>query len=245
MENFVNMKKLFVLHYRANLQNILQYILSNGNTVSFPLIPMPRYSLSKISATVTLSSDHKLVYCSRKTSLLKTKEHCKISIRSMNNYSNEIFDEKLRSIKFPDYSNHTSVNDAYEDFIIRFLSAVNSVPLIRTLTVKSNTKPWFDIDVLNAIRNCDKHYKNSYCQAKPLLTKIISFKKNLYFEEKITENKNIPKKLWRTLKSLSMPSKEGCQSKISLKQNGVVSFNSKYNANTFYRFFSNLADSPL
>ena len=132
MQNFVNMKKLFVLHYRANLQNILQYILSNGNTVSFPLIPMLRYSLSKISATVTLSSDHKLVYCSRKTSLLKTKEHCKISIRSMNNYSNEIFDEKLRSIKFPDYSNHTSVNDAYEDFIIRFLSAVNSVPLIRT-----------------------------------------------------------------------------------------------------------------
>ena len=25
--------------------------------------------------------------------------------------------------------------------------------------MKSNTKPWFDIDVLNAIRNRDNHYK--------------------------------------------------------------------------------------
>ena len=43
-----------------------------------------------------------------------------------------------------------------------------------------------------------------------------------------------------------MPSKGGGggrQSKKSLKENGVLSFNSKDNANTFWRFFSNLADS--
>ena len=40
-----------------------------------------------------------------------------------------------------------------------------------------------------------------------------------------------------------MPSKEGRQSKISLKENNVVSFNSKDNANTFCRFFSNLPNS--
>ena len=39
-----------------------------------------------------------------------------------------------------------------------------------------------------------------------------------------------------------MSSKGGRQSKISLKENGVVSFNSKNNANNFCRFFSNLAD---
>ena len=26
--------------------------------------------------------------------------------------------------------------------------------------LNSNTKLWFDFDVLNATRNCDKHYKN-------------------------------------------------------------------------------------
>ena len=42
-----------------------------------------------------------------------------------------------------------------------------------------------------------------------------------------------------------MPSKGGMQSKKSLKDNGVVSFNSADNANTFCRFFSYLADSML
>ena len=42
-----------------------------------------------------------------------------------------------------------------------------------------------------------------------------------------------------------MPSKGRRQSKISLKENGVVSFDPKRNANIFCRFFSNLANSLL
>ena len=38
-----------------------------------------------------------------------------------------------------------------------FLCAVDSVSPIRTLRVKSNTKVWLDIDVVNAIRNHNKH----------------------------------------------------------------------------------------
>ena len=58
----------------------------------------------------------------------------------MKNYLDEIFVEKLRAIKFPDYSNYTCVNDAYQDFITKFLSVINFVASIRTLRVKSNTK---------------------------------------------------------------------------------------------------------
>ena len=83
--------------------------------------------------------------------------------------------------------------------------------------MKSNTKPWFDID---AIRNRDKHYKKfkqsaretdkvNFKYANLSLKKNINHKKKLYFEEKIAENKNNPKELWRTLKSLGMPSKGG------------------------------------
>ena len=61
--------------------------------------------------------------------------------------------------------------------------------------------------------------------------------------EKTSGNKNNPKGLWQTLKSLGMPSKGGRQSTISLKQNGVVSFDPKKNSNIFCRFFSNLAES--
>ena len=51
------------------------------------------------------------------------------------------------------------MNGAYQNFVTKFLSAFDPVSPIRTIRVKSNTKPWFDIDVLNAIQNCHKHYK--------------------------------------------------------------------------------------
>ena len=51
------------------------------------------------------------------------------------------------------------MNNAYQEFITKFLFAVDSVSPIRTLKVKSYTKPWFEIDILSAIRNRDKHYK--------------------------------------------------------------------------------------
>ena len=72
--------------------------------------------------------------------------------------------------------------------------------------MKCNTKPWFDIDVLNPIRNHDKHYKkikqsdkeidkDNFRYLKLSLKKIINNKKKLYGEEKIEENVN-PKELW-------------------------------------------------
>ena len=64
--------------------------------------------------------DHELIYCSRKMSLLKLNEHYEISINSMKNYSDDILVEKLRQIKFPDYSNHNCVNDVYQDFATKF-----------------------------------------------------------------------------------------------------------------------------
>ena len=66
----------------------------------------------------------------------------------MKNYSDKIFVEQLRAIKFPDCSNYTSVNNAYQE-ASKFLSAIGFVAPIRTLSVKSNTKPRFDIDLLN------------------------------------------------------------------------------------------------
>ena len=119
----------------------------------------------------------------------------------------------------------TCVNNAYQEFVTKSLSVIDFVAPIRTLRVKSNTKPWFDIDVLNAIRNCDKHYrkfkrsgkkidKGNFKCAKLLFKKVINSKKKHCFEEKITENMNNPKELWRTLKSLGIPSKGEMQSKI-------------------------------
>ena len=76
----------------------------------------------------------------------------------------------------------------------KLLSVINFVVPIRTLRVKSNTKLWFDIEILNAIRNRDKHYKkfkwsikktgkgNFKCK-KRLLKKLIT-KKTLFCRKK-------------------------------------------------------------
>ena len=85
---------------------------------------------------------------------------------SMKNYSDEIFVQNLRSISFPDYSNHTCVNDVSQEFVTKFLSAIGSVSAIRTLRVKSNTKPWFEMSeilletVMSTIKNSTIRQEN-------------------------------------------------------------------------------------
>ena len=74
-----------------------------------PIVHIPWNSPEKFIQSCVIEmglSDQELMYCSRKTSFLKLNEHYKISFRSMKNYSDEIFVDKL---KFPDYSNHTCV----------------------------------------------------------------------------------------------------------------------------------------
>ena len=77
----------------------------------------------------------------------------------MKNYSDGIFVEQKRKLKFPDYSNYTCVNGAYQDLITKFISVIDFVAPIKTLRVKFNTEPRFDINLLNASRNRKNHYK--------------------------------------------------------------------------------------
>ena len=99
----------------------------------------------------------------------------------------------------------------------------------------------------NATKNSnDEARKLTKTSAQNFYLKKLITRKNFTLKKKLQKTgiilKNVMRTL-RTLKSLGMPSKEGRQSKISLKENNVVSFNSKDNANTFCRFFSNIPNS--
>ena len=120
----------------------------------------------------------------------------------MKNHSDETFVAKFRLIKFRDYSNHTCVNDTFQDFVTKFSSAVDFVLSITILRMKSNCKPWFD--VLNAIRNRDKLHKkfkqsgkeagkDNFKYVKLSLEKIINNKKNFILVKKLLKIKTIPK----------------------------------------------------
>ena len=60
----------------------------------------------------------------------------------MENYSDENFVQQSRLIKFPEYSNYIYVNNAYQHFVTGFLSVINFGTPIRTLRVKTITKPF-------------------------------------------------------------------------------------------------------
>ena len=66
-------------------------------------------------------------------------------------------------------------------------------------------------------------------------------KKKSYVEEELGKNSNKPKELWKTLKSLGLSSDKGRQSIISLKKDGGIQYEALENANTFERFYSELA----
>ena len=62
---------------------------------------------------------------------------------------------------------------------------------------------------------------------------------------KLNENIGKPKELWKSLKSLGLPSKKASPSTICLEKDGTLSFNSKTNAEIFRDFYSNLASDLL
>ena len=79
----------------------------------------------------------------------------------MKRYSPKKFLENLRVVVFPDYLTYTCVNNAYSDFIYRFVGAINFIATAKKIRVKANSKPWFDNQIASAIQRRDKIYKSS------------------------------------------------------------------------------------
>ena len=83
------------------------------------------------SGIIDLSvSDHDLIYSTRKTSLPKFHKHHEIFVRSLKRF--------LKEILFPNYLTYTCVNDAYSDFIYRFVEAINFIAPSKKIRVKTN-----------------------------------------------------------------------------------------------------------
>ena len=108
-----------------------------------------------------------------------------------------------------------------------------------------------DEEVLEGIRIRDKllsKFKKTKSQTdhvnfKKARNNILSLikKKKSCVIGKLNENINKPKELWKSLKSLGLPSKQDKASKICLKNDGQHCFDDKINSNIFKNFFSNLA----
>ena len=83
--------------------------------------------------------------------------------------------------------------------------------------------------------------KDNFKATKKQFQKMILKKKKSYFEEELDKNWSKPRELWKALNSLGLTSDKARQSKTSLKKDGATQFEWLKNADTFKRFYSELA----
>ena len=72
---------------------------------------------------------------------------------------------------------------------------------------------------------------------------MIKDKKKNFVTGKLNDNIGKPKELWKSLKSLGLPSTESSSATICLEKDGILSFDPKTNAEIFKDFYSNLANN--
>ena len=85
----------------------------------------------------------------------------------------------------------------------------------------------------------EKNYKKVNYQVQNLVRK----KKREFYETNLRQKINKPKELWKTLKSMGLPSKAVTASNICLKDKNEIVFNATKNCFIFKNYFSSLAQN--
>lgn len=176
-----------------------------------------------------------------------------IKIRSTKHYDKDIFTELLTKVDWSKLYLCRNVNKAWGIFKDLFLSTLDEVAPIREIKVKKKTEPWITSEILELISErdqyfsifkrsgCDQDYSN-YCKLRNKVQRMINSVKSCYFENKIEENKNNPKKLWEQFRNLGYSNKQKDTSKIVLNIENSSCHDSRTFANHFNNFFTTVAE---
>ena len=68
-------------------------------------------------------------------------------------------------MNFLSHQNFNDAAEAYDDFIQKIMVAIDKVAPIKERRLKHNSQEWFDGEISEAIKNCDKFlkkFKRSY-----------------------------------------------------------------------------------
>ena len=197
-------------------------------------------------------SDHYITYCSRKGIRGHIGNHKTIKIRSLKNYSNLNFLTKLRNTSWTLVTNCNDVDLAWSRFTEIFTNILNQVAPFKQIRIKTRTEPWMNKDILEIIDDRDKalNIANKFKSNKLLrqefnvlrnkVQREIKKAKSNYLKDRIEENKNNPKKLWKQFKSLGFSSKSKVNSKIVLNINNDICPETKPIVDYMNEYFLNI-----
>ena len=134
-------------------------------------------------------------------------------------------------------------------FYTMFTQALNDTVPEKEIRIKGRTEPWIDAEVLelmqerdralyNANHNkSDSNLRSTYKRLRNKVIKQTRKIKSKHFCEKIEENKDNPKLLWRQLNTIGYSNKSKEKSKIVLEIDGEKCFDSKILANKMGDYF--------
>ena len=179
-------------------------------------------------------SDHMITYCTRKVSKPSSNVNNTVTLRSLKEYTKELFVEQLSKVNWFPVIDCDDVDVAWSNFKTMFTCVLDSIAPVKTIRVKQRTESWFDDDIYNGIRSRDKALRDfkvskeesKYSLYKKLRNDVqrrIDKAKENYFKETLNENKDNPKKLWETVKQLGTG--KACKTKscnIGLKLNSYL-----------------------
>ena len=131
----------------------------------------------------------------------------------MKNYSQTLFQDKLKKANFPDYSEFKNINDAYSDFTGKVTSVIDEIAPTKEIRVKNNSQDWFDAEINEEIKRRDKLLarlkksrlqsdNESYKKARNKVQRMIKNKKKNFVVGKLNENMGKTKELWKSLNHL-------------------------------------------
>ena len=239
-------------HGLKQLINVPTRITKHSSTLLDHILTNTKEKNSQSGIIDVGLSDHQMIYCTRKVLKPKSNKKTYIKIRSLKHYTKELLLKQLTCVEFPDYSIYEDVNEAYSDFTQKVSAVINAIAPMKEICIKNKTEEWVDEEIFEGIRIRDKYFRKfkrtrlhiddvDYRKARNRLQNIVKNKKRNFVTQKLSENMAKPKELWKSLKSLGLPSKNDASSKICLKENNEISFEPKRNAEIFKDFFANLA----
>ncbi|XP_072028067.1 uncharacterized protein [Amphiura filiformis] len=200
-------------------------------------------------------SDHYIIYCTRNHVKNKTNSHKGIQMRSLKKYSKEVFVELLHNVNWSSVYRSGNVDEAWLSFRDLFSTILDSVAPVKEVRIKNPSEPWITAEILECIRErdswlCktrkDKHMPDHYDKYRKLRNKVINDIRNAkrqYMIDKIDENKDNPKQLWKHLKDLGYQSKSKESTNIVLDVDGIKCHDKKDVADHFNNFFTQIASN--
>jgi hypothetical protein len=230
-------------------------ICSTSSTAIDLILVSDSDKISQSGVIHTTFSDHSMVYCTRKLTKCFFGSHNTVTLRSAKNYNKENFQARLLCIDWTPVILSDNVNNAWVCFKQLFLSVLDSIAPVKQIRIKQRSQPWMDSDILQAIAERDKafhKYKHDKCQdnfetfksLRNHVQQLVHKAKKEFFTNSIEQNKTDSKALWKTLKSLGLPSKKAStdsSSNICLKINDNICFEKKLIAETFNSFYTTVA----